>query len=267
MEKIIVLGTGNAMATKCYNTCFLFQNDSGYILTDAGGGNGILRQLEDAKVDLQQLHHVIVTHAHSDHSLGIIWLIRKIADLMLEKKYDGNFRIYCHKSLEKGLKKIASVTLQKKLTNLFDKRIKFVRVKDDKTIKMLHCPVTFFDIHSTKEKQFGFTLKTQKGKKLTCLGDEPFNQKCEKYLKKTDWLLCEAFCMYEHRDEFKPYDKHHATVKEACELAEKEKIPHVVLWHTEDTYYEKRQKLYTKEGKQFYSGDLYVPYDLDVIKL
>ena len=47
MEKLIVLGTGNASVTKCYNTCSIIQDEKGkYFMIDAGGGNGILTQLE-----------------------------------------------------------------------------------------------------------------------------------------------------------------------------------------------------------------------------
>ena len=35
MEKLIVLGTGNAMVTKCYNTCFALQQGDEYVLVDA----------------------------------------------------------------------------------------------------------------------------------------------------------------------------------------------------------------------------------------
>ncbi len=44
--ELIMLGTGNAMVTKCYNTCFAIRNGAEYFLVDAGGGNGILVQLE-----------------------------------------------------------------------------------------------------------------------------------------------------------------------------------------------------------------------------
>ena len=33
--------------------------------------------------------------------------------------------------------------------------------------------------------------------------------------------LHEAFCLYEDADRFKPYEKHHSTVKDACEAAQK----------------------------------------------
>lgn len=44
--KLSFLGTGNATATKCYNTCFLLEADGDFLLVDAGGGNTILSRLE-----------------------------------------------------------------------------------------------------------------------------------------------------------------------------------------------------------------------------
>ena len=37
MERLIVLGTGNAQATHCYNTCYAMQKGEEYFLVDAGG--------------------------------------------------------------------------------------------------------------------------------------------------------------------------------------------------------------------------------------
>ncbi len=51
-------------------------------------------------------------------------------------------------------------------------RIQFDVVKDGDSRTILGCPVTFFDIGSTKAKQFGFTM-LKSGKKFTCVGDEP----------------------------------------------------------------------------------------------
>lgn len=46
MEKLLVLGTGNAGATRCYNTCFILHHGKEPLLVDAGGGNAIFTQLE-----------------------------------------------------------------------------------------------------------------------------------------------------------------------------------------------------------------------------
>ena len=50
MEKLIVLGTGNATVTKCYNTCFALKKENEYLLVDAGGGNQILSILENKNI-------------------------------------------------------------------------------------------------------------------------------------------------------------------------------------------------------------------------
>ena len=51
-------------------------------MVDAGGGNGILRILEDMDVDLCHIHNIFVTHEHTDHILGIVWMVRMIATAM-----------------------------------------------------------------------------------------------------------------------------------------------------------------------------------------
>ena len=38
---ITMLGTGNALVTECYNTCFILQEDNEYFLVDGGGGSTI----------------------------------------------------------------------------------------------------------------------------------------------------------------------------------------------------------------------------------
>ena len=141
------------------------------------------------------------------------------------------------------------------------------KLVDGETRRILSYDVTFFDIHSTKAKQFGFSLRLNNGLKLTCLGDEPYNPLCEQYVKGCDWLLSEAFCLYAERDKYKPYEKHHSTVKEACELAQELNVPNLVLWHTEDSNVSGRERLYKNEGKKFYTGKLYVPDDESLIAL
>lgn len=266
MEKLTVLGTGYAMATRCYNTCFALHQGEELLLVDAGGGNGILRQFEDAKLPVERIHNLIVTHAHTDHLLGVVWVIRKIATMMVDGKFEGNLDIWCHDELVQAITTLVQMTLTKKLQNMMGQRIILHPVQDGERQQIMGHTVTFFDIGSTKIKQFGFRVQ-QPGQVLTCLGDEPYNPRCESFVTGTDWLLCEAFCLYADRERFRPYEKNHSTVKDACQLAQELGIKHLVLWHTEDKAYDQRKELYTKEGREFYTGDLYVPYDLEVIQL
>ena len=267
MERLHVLGTGNAAVTRCYNTCFAVETQGEYILCDAGGGNGILRQLKAAGIGLDRIHHFILTHAHCDHLLGAVWLIRMIGTAMNNGKYEGNWHIYCHATVAEGLRMMAKLMLPGKICALFDGRIQLHRIEDGTEVQMLGHQVQFFDILSTKMLQFGFSLSLADGRLLCCLGDEPYNPECSAPIHQADWVLSEAFCLYGDRERFKPYEKHHSTVLDAAKLAQQHNIPHLVLWHTEDATLDNRKQLYTAEARQAYLGDLYVPDDLEVIDL
>ena len=56
-----MLGTGNAMVTRCYNTCFVLRNQEDCLLVDAGGGNGILAQMEKAGIPFENVHAMFVS--------------------------------------------------------------------------------------------------------------------------------------------------------------------------------------------------------------
>lgn len=266
-EELYVLGTGNAQATRCYNTCFALKDGEEFFMVDAGGGNGILRILENMNVDLAHIHHIFVTHEHTDHILGIVWMVRMIATAMKKGKYEGDLRIYCYPGLTDTISTLCRLTLQGKFYKMIGERIFLIPVEDGETVSILDYDVTFFDILSTKAKQFGFTTTLKNGKKFTCAGDEPLNPEREDIVKGSDWLLHEAFCLYSDREQFKPYEKHHSTVKDACEMAERLHIPNLVLWHTEDKALSVRKELYSAEGKMYYHGNLLVPDDGEIIEL
>lgn len=88
-ETLIILGTGNATVTKCFNTCFAIQTGEEYFLVDSGGGNGILAQLEKAQIPMEAIHEIFISHEHTDHLLGLIWLIRMIATKMKKGSMRG----------------------------------------------------------------------------------------------------------------------------------------------------------------------------------
>ena len=266
-ETLILLGTGNATVTKCFNTCFAIKTGKEYFLVDTGGGNGIMTQLEKAGIPMESIHEIFMSHEHTDHLLGLIWLIRMIATKMKKGQYEGNLNIYCHADLKEIILTITRLTVQAKFFNMIGERIFIHPVEDNEERDILGYHVTFFDIHSTKAKQFGFTMNLKNGKKFTFLGDEPYQEHEEVYAKDADWLLHEAFCLYADRDKYKPYEKHHTTVKEACENGEKLGAKNLILYHTEDKNLANRRELYTAEGSLYYHGNLIVPDDLEQIVL
>ncbi len=267
MRKMYVLGTGFAMATKCFNTCFYLETEQGLFLTDAGGGNGILRQLEETPFKYQDCHHMFVTHGHTDHVLGVIWVMRKVADLMNKGKFEGQFHIYCHDVVKEMLMTMTKMTLKKKDFARVGTDILVHELKDGESVELPFGKLTAFDILSTKAKQFGYQLIFPEGMNFVCLGDEPYNEHSRQYAEGADWLLAEAFCRYEDREVFKPYEKNHSTVKEASELAEELRVKNLVLYHTEDKHIDTRKQDYSAEAAKYYHGNIFVPDDLDVLEL
>lgn len=259
--KICFIGNGNAQATKIYNTCFFLSNNNEGMLVDAGGGNGILSLLEKNKISLQDINHLFVTHAHIDHLLGVFWIIRRIAEEINKENYQGNLTIHAHKELIDLIILFTKATLTKKITSLFGVRIIFEENKDKESFSALGGSFMPFDIHSRKLKQFGFVFSWE-GKTFVNAGDEPLARD-NLYLAHNAYALTlEAFCLYEDRDRFHPYEKNHTTVKDGAILAEKEGVKNLFLYHTEDkSDISSRVSRYLEEAKKYYHGNVFVPYD------
>lgn len=264
MNKITMLGTGNATVTQCYNTCFLLDTPFTKLLVDAGGGNGVLGQLKKVGVAIADIHHLFVTHAHTDHVLGVIWVIRMVAQC---KGYEGKLHVYSHDKVMTVIKTIIDMILAKKQLAKVAERVEFHELKDGDAFEVGDIHMQCFDIHSTKEKQFGFRAELPIGQVLACLGDEPYNELNRKYVENADWMMCEAFCLYADRDVFKPYEKCHSTARDAGKLAAELGVKNLVLYHTEEKTLATRKTTYSQEVAEFFEGKIVVPDDLEEIYL
>ena len=269
-NQITMLGTGNATVSQIYNTCFVLQTHGSLMLVDAGGGNGILAQLKKVNVQISDIHHLFVTHAHTDHVLGVIWVIRMVAQC---KGYEGLLHVYGNDKVMKVIKTIIDMILAKKQLAKVAERVVFHQLEDGDCFEVGDMKLECFDIQSTKEKQFGFRAEQpssdESGKPLVlaCLGDEPYNEQNRRYIVGADWMMCEAFCLYADRDTFKPYEKCHSTALDAGKLAEELGVKNLILYHTEEKTLATRKENYTREAAENFKGRIFVPDDLEVIEL
>ena len=215
-------------------------------MVDGGGGNTVLHQLKAAGLNWMDMRDIFVTHKHIDHLLGIIWMVRMICQFMRRGEYEGEARIYAHDEVIALIRDMADKLLLSKDTRFIDDRLHLIELRDG---------------------DYGFTMDIGDGEKMTCCGDEPFSERERTYVEGSKWLLHEAFCLYSERDFFKPYEKHHSTVKEACILAEQMQIRNLLLYHTEEKNLADRKRLYTSEGKKYFHGNLFIPDDLETVVL
>ena len=268
MERLVVLGTGNASARRCYNTCFVLDGDAGTpLLVDGGGGNRIFDQLDAVDMDVRRIHDAVLTHAHTDHLFGMLWVLRSVATLLKGGAYAGVFTLHCHAALAAFVTDFVEMSFDAGMRRQLGVGLRIAPVRDGETRQVAGRTLTFFDIGSSKLTQYGFTLDLPAGQRLVFAGDEPLAPERCALAQGADWLLAEAFCLDAERERFHPREKHHSTVRDACALAERLRVANLVLWHTEDTHLPHRKREYLAEGRQWFSGRLYVPDDLEVIEL
>jgi len=262
-----MLGTGNAAVTQCYNTCFALRKDKKYLLVDAGGGNGILRQLELADIPLEQISALMLSHVHSDHLLGCVWIVRMIGQKMNAADYIGEFQIYGHEEALQTLEWICRHCLPAKILRLIGERIHFNPLQSEEFFHCLGLDFQCFDIGSRKCKQFGFSVEFGEQKKLIFLGDEPLSEENKQRAARATWLMSEAFCLAAQADIFNPYEKHHSTARDAGIMAQQLAIENLILYHTEDKSLKTRKASYQAEAAENFSGKIHVPDDLERITL
>lgn len=265
MEKIIMLGTGHGFVWNLYNTCFLLENGKEKLLVDTGGGIDVVRNLTKMGYDITDIHDIFISHCHTDHILGLLWILKRMSGLFREGN-DAPFNIYCNQEVAEAIKKLYPAVFPDVLVKAIDEKINIHILYDGEKLKIAGEEFTFFDVHPKGNQLYGFETVLHNGKKLIFLGDETCNPILYERLRNADYVMHEAFCLDVEEAIFKAYEKHHSTVKSVCEVMEPLGIKNLILYHTEDTH-ENKKELYTKEAKEYFSGNVFVPCDLDEIVL
>lgn len=265
--QLIMLGTGSAFPARSYNTCFVIRTDGFVWMVDAGGGNGIIGRLRQASVDVAEIRHLFVTHSHTDHILGVVWIIRSVINLARGDGYMGRLNIYGNSDVIAAIDTICRLTLLESHYSMLASLVEFHDTDVEPEAELPGARVFFADCHSEGVRQTGFRMTFDSGRSIVCLGDESLTERNRSVASGADWLLCGAFCSYADRDIFKPYEKHHYTVRDVARVAAGCGIANLLLYHCEDRDTARRHELYSREAAEFYSGRVVVPVDGDVIDI
>lgn len=264
MTKLLMLGTGCGTVQNFYNTCFVIQNDDGNFLVDTGGSIEIIKRLSHFGITLDKVRHIFISHAHNDHLLGLIWMFKRLMRYPIDEK--NKYNIYCNDEVYEAIVGVAKLVLQPQVIEHVFKMIDFNILKDNESFLINKVEYTFFDIKAKGFKQYGFECILD-NKKLVFLGDEPLNPEISSRVKNADYVTHESFCLDSEEHIFKAYQKNHSTVKSTCETMEKLNVKNLILYHTEESHGETKKELYYDEGKQYYSGNLYIPDELEIIEI
>lgn len=266
MEKIIMLGTGNGGTLNLYNTCFVIQNENGNFLVDTGGSIEIITRLNQANIDYKSIHHIFISHSHTDHILGLFWLFKKIGINAKQEGITPKINIYCNDVVFETIKEVSKHILPEKLMNSIYQVVDFKILDENDKYTINNVEYTFFDIHAKGTKQFGFECVLNNNK-LIFLGDETCNSALYDRIENADYVMHEAFCLDSEESIFHAYEKNHSTTKSVSEVMNELKVKNLILYHTEESHKNERKDLYTTEAQNYFNGKVIVPNDLDIIEI
>ncbi len=267
MDKLIFLGTGHALAYHCYTTCLALTDGAHTFVTDGGGGNGVFMQMERANMRPDDVTDLFISHAHTDHLIGAIWLVRVIGHQFDRSGRTTPLHVYGHASVLETFRTICNLLVGGQVLSHFDKDIIFHAVESGDTHTIGHWQVTFFDTGAAKTTQYGWRATLENGKTLVFLGDEPLTDVGLPYAKNADYLVHEAMCLEADADKYHPHRIHHSSVVDAANNATRAGAKHLILFHAEDKDLDTRKARYTAEAAAHFDGPVDAPDDLDVFIL
>lgn len=264
---LTMLGTGSAFPKNSYNACFLLCDNSLRLLVDSGGGNGIMRQLEKEEICITTIRHFFITHTHTDHILGAVWIIRAVIHSFEKGGYNAPLYIYGNREVIDALTQICKLTLLPEHYRMLEELIEFIDIEKNPEVEIGCRTFKFFDVGSENVLQSGFITELSNGAIFAFLGDEALSTSNAPRCRNIDWVMCGAFCCDADADIFHPYEKHHSTVKDVARIAEQINVKNLILVHSEDTDLECRNKKYAAEAAECFHGNTIVPKDFDRIIL
>lgn len=266
MTKITMLGTGSGGTLDLYNTCFAIQNAKGVFLIDTGGSIEIIKRLKQANIKLEEIKNIFISHNHTDHILGLIWMFKKMFKMVTNGKIKEKINIYCNDVVYEAIKGVSNYILPPAIMNPIDSITNFVVLNDCDKYTINGVNYKFFDILAKGTKQFGFECNLD-GNRFIFLGDETLNPLLNEKIKGADYVTHEACCLDREENIFHPYKRNHSTALSAAKTMNELNVKNLILYHTEESHGIDRKSLYLEEAQSVFNGSVIVPDDLEVIQL
>ena len=260
--RITMLGTGHAVVTECYNTCFVLSEGERGMLVDGGGGSGIVTQMKRAGIAWSHISDIFVTHKHIDHLLGVAWALRMLCMDMRRSGPERKVVVHANDQVITLLRHMAYELLHGPDLVLLDTRVTFDVVAPGETRELLGHPTAFWDMGAPDCDQLGFVMEYAPGKRLACCGDVALREGDYERVREVEWLLHESFCLSDHPAATFIARARHSTVAQAAAIAQHVGAHNLVLYHTEDGDLAHRAHRYTTEAREHFDGAIHVPEDL-----
>ena len=295
--EVVCLGTGSTVPSKRKNhSGYLIKTDRHKILLDCG--EVIQRQFKLEEEIPQRLTHVLLTHWHEDHTIGLVPLLKSMG----MNSYSQILKIYGPKHTKEKIELFQRIYLPFKInieikeidtglvyedkdiriesqhmdhgmpTLAYKIIIKEVRRLDKAKLKKLKLPNSplIGDLQRGKDITYnGKKVKSkdvtymQEGKILTIILDTAMNNNSLNFAKDSDLLICESTYAANEEEQAKEYK--HLTTEQAATIAKKSKSKKLALVHISEKHIHRIPQM-LKEARKVFKNTV-VPEDLDILKV
>lgn len=249
-----------------YNTCFVIENEEGAFLIDTGGSIEIIKRLKEANIKLEEIKNIFISHSHTDHILGLIWMFKKMGRMAKHGEIKEKINIYCNDVVCKTIKGVSDYILAPVLVEAVGNITNFVVLNDGDQYTISGIDYEFFDICAKGTKQFGFECNLEDNR-FIFLGDETLNPLLYDRVRNADYVTHEAFCLDKEENIFHAYEKNHSTALSASKTMNELNVKNLILYHTEESHKENKKRLYEEEAQSVFNGNVIVPNDMEKIVL
>ncbi|MDO8480308.1 MAG: ribonuclease Z [Nanoarchaeota archaeon] len=297
MIELTFLGTSSMVPTKERNQSSLFLSyDTHGILVDCG--EGTQRQFKHAGLALTKISKILITHWHSDHTLGLPGLIQSLG----ASEYGRTLEIYGPKGTEKRMKHMYEAFLMDRLIDMKITEISEGVFFENEEFKLeatlldhgIPCyAYTFLEkdkrrIDMAQVRKLGLkegpvlgrlqrgesvdvkgkkvepddVSHVQKGKKIAIISDTLLCDACYEVARDADLLISES--TYSDAMEEKAEGYNHMTSKQAALVASKSNVKRLILTHFSARY---KSTLELNDDARNYFENTECAFDLMKVKI
>jgi len=267
--KVILLGTGNpnADAERSGSATAIVVNGAIY-LVDCGPG--IVRRAAAAKLPMEELKRVFITHLHSDHTAGLSDLI--LTPWVLERT--SPLEAYGPPGLKKMSKHIVAAYQEDikmrvqglEGANPTGYKVNAHEIQPGVVYKDANVTVKAFLVpHGSWKYAFGYRFET-KDRTIVISGDTTFTRDMIEQARGVDLLIHEVYCEAALAARELKWQKYHSTFhtasRDLARIAAEAKPKLLVLHHA--LWWKSSEEQLLKEIREIYKGPIALGNDLQV---
>ena len=207
-------------------------------------GEGTLKYYQKCNIDFKNINHILITHMHSDHFLGVASFISQV---LVYETEDQKFRlnIYGPKGLLKALTNMKELYSCPTINKRVEDYINVVELESNQTFNVENFEVSTIELDHNGMTNLAYIFN-EKNKKVGFSGDCTFDENTQKFVKNSDVAFID--CCSEKTT------KSHMGAEHLIMLQNKYPQKRLIAIHCTDEFLAKAKKLNietTESGKEY----------------